>query len=137
MVHAQDQSQDYILVVDPTSDRDYRNMERYGKRLHCPIVVAASPAQALTTAQRDHPYLLILAGNAVQQWSPQMAQQIRQSVQPFGLVIVAITDSSELSWASEPTETGLDGFFVEPISPTVLNALNESAIAKHRFCQYA
>jgi len=137
MAQYQDRSQSYVLVVGPASDRDHRDIESYGRRFQCPIVVADSPAQAIATAQMDHPYLVILSGESIQQWSPQIAQQLRQSVQPFGLVIVAITDSSELSWEVEPRETGLDGFFVEPISPTVLSALNESAIAKHTYCQCA
>lgn len=130
-------SQDHILVVGHTLDRDREDMESYGKRLHCPMVVADSPAQAIASAQLDHPYLVILSGELMQQWSPQMVAQLRQSVQPKGVVIVAITDSSELSWEVEPQDTGLDGLFVEPISATVLDALNESAIAKHKYLKCA
>ena len=125
--------QDHILVVGHTLDRDHEEMESYGKRLDCPMVVADSAAQAIASAQLDHPYLVILSGELVQQWSPHMVDQLRQSVQPKGLVIVAIASSSELSWEIESQKTGLDGFFVEPISPTVLDVLNESAIAKHRY----
>ncbi|MFK8183100.1 MAG: hypothetical protein AB8B99_06970 [Phormidesmis sp.] len=130
-------SSDHILVVGHTLDEEHEGMDSYGKRLQCPMVIADSPAQAIASAQIDHPYLVILSGELIQQWSPQMVARLRQSVQPKSLVIVAITDSSELSWEVEPKDTGLDGFLVEPISPTVLNALNESAIAKHKYFQCA
>ncbi|MEM6449756.1 MAG: hypothetical protein AAF703_05510 [Cyanobacteria bacterium P01_D01_bin.105] len=134
---ARDQSQGHILLVGQTPHRVREDIESYSRRFQCPVAVADSPAQAIAQAQLDQPYLVILAGESVRQWSSQMANQLRQSVQSKGVVIVAITDSSELSWKIEPEDTGLDGFFVRPLSPTVLNALNDSAIAKHRYWQCA
>lgn len=142
MAYSPDRSQSYILVVDPTSDgchssTKHRDIEQYGERLGCPIVFTDSLVQAIATAQQSCPYLVILSGGLVQQWSSQMAQQLRQSIQLSGLIIVAVTDSSELSWEMEYRDSGLDGLFVEPLSPTVLSALSETAIAKHRYLQCA
>ena len=137
MAYSQDRRQGYILLVGHTSDEGHQDIVSYGEQLGCAMVVAESPTQAIAIAQRNRPYLVMLSEKSIQQWSPQIAQQLRQSVQPFGVVIVAVMDSSELSWQNEPTETGLDGFFVEPISSAVLSALNETAIAKHKYAQYA
>lgn len=137
MAYSQDRSQGYILVVGRPSNRGQRDIERHGGGLRCPVVMADSLTQAIAITQNDPPHLVILSGSAIHQWSPRMAKQLRDSAQSSSLVIVAITDSSELSWEAEPRETGLDGFFVEPISSTVLSALNVSAIAKHRYLQCA
>ena len=131
MAYLHSPSKSYILAVDQTAGRDHGSIENYGRQLHCPVVITESPAQAIAAAQLDHPYLVILSGDSVQQWSPQVVRQLRQSVQPSEVVIVAIINSSETSWGLEPEDTGLDGFFVEPVSPTILSFLNESAIAKY------
>ena len=99
-----------------------------------PIVAVDSASQAIAQARAKHPYLVILVGDDCQVRSPQIAKQIRQSVHPEGVVIVALTESSESSWPElnedEDAQADIDGFFVRPLSPEVLDSLNESAIAK-------
>lgn len=137
-------SQNYILIVGqppklaerstPSSTLSSALTSTLGtaQALHCPVVITHSPEQAIAKAQSDHPYLVILSGDASQTWSPQVARQIRQSVQPEGVVIVALTQSSEQSWNPIEDSTEIDGFFVEPLSVDVLSALNASAILRHR-----
>lgn len=105
--------------------------------LHCPVVVTDSAEQAVAKAQEHHPHLVILSGNASKDWSPQIVQAIRQSVQPEEVVIVSLSKSSEFSWMPESSSSEIDGFFVEPLSVDVLSALNQSAIAKKECLQLA
>ncbi|MEL7350763.1 MAG: hypothetical protein AAF171_25390 [Cyanobacteria bacterium P01_A01_bin.116] len=96
-------------------------------------IVTASPEQAVAQAKEAHPYLVILSGDARQSWSPQIARQIRRSLAPEGVVIVALNESSELSWKAEEDNTAIDGFFVQPLGADILSALHTSAVAKQRY----
>lgn len=122
-------SQNYVLVVGAPC-RKLPETKNLAQTLSCPVVTITSPVQALALAQADPPHLVILSGDDGQTWSPQIARQIKQSVQPEGIVIVAITASSERSWQSAEDSAEIDGFFVEPVSADVLSTLNESAITK-------
>jgi DNA-binding NarL/FixJ family response regulator len=140
-------SQGYILVIGELTCGDQIVPQRapetaantaphaIEQTLCCPVVVVDSPEKAVAQAQVEHPYLVILSGDSNQSWSPQVARQIRQTIQPEGVVIVALTDSSELSWAAKPDGSEIDGFFVKPLSVDILSALNESAIAKKQCLQ--
>lgn len=128
------QSKDYVLVVRRPS-RDLSVTQIIAQTLGCPVVTVTSPWQALATAQADPPHLVILSGEDSYAWSPQMARQIRQHVQSESIVIVAITESIDLSWLPKEEATAIDGIFVEPLSADILNALNESAITKKRCLQ--
>lgn len=113
------------------------------KALRCPVFIAETFEEAIAKATTDHPYLILLSGNSRQTWSPQLIRQLRQSVEPSGVMIVALTPSSDLNWhlKSEITEiteiTDIDGCFIEPMSFDVLSALNESAIAQKKYLQTA
>ena len=127
------QSSGYILVIGQplmnlTTSPSTEN-------IYTPVVTATSPEQAVEKAQAEHPHLVIISGDTHQDWSPQVARQIRQSVQPEGVVIVALTESSDLSWPIATESTEIDGVFVKPLSADVLSSLNESAIAKQRCLQ--
>ena len=122
-------SQNYVLVVGAPS-RKLPETKDLAQTLSCPVVTITSPLQALALAQADPPPLVILSGDDGQTWSPQIARQIKQSVQPEGIVIVAITTSSERSWQSTENSSEIDGFFVEPMSADILSTLNESAMTK-------
>lgn len=122
-------SQNYVLVVGAPS-RKLPETKSFAQTLSCPVVTITSPVQALAIAQAAPPHLVILSGDDGQTWSPQIARQIKQSVQPESIVIVAITVSSERSWQATEDNTEIDGFFVEPLSADILSTLNESAITK-------
>lgn len=122
-------SQNYVLVVGAPS-RKLPETQDLAQKLSCPVVTITSPVQALALAQADPPHLVILSGDDGQTWSPQIARQIKQSVQPEGIVIVAVTASSERSWQPKEDSSEIDGFFVEPLSADILSTLNESAITK-------
>lgn len=122
-------SQNYVLVVGAPC-RKLPETQTLAKTISCPVVTITSPVQALALAQADPPHLVILSGDDGQTWSPQIARQIKQSVQPEGIVIVAITASSERSWQSTEDSAEIDGFFVEPVSADIFSTLNESAITK-------
>jgi DNA-binding NarL/FixJ family response regulator len=126
-------SADYILVIGRPSHGLQNTFQNATQTLPCPVVVANSPDQAIAQAQADHPHLVILSGDHDQTWSPRIARQIRQSVQPEGVVIVALTQSSELSWHPRTNSADIDGFFVEPLSVDILSSLAESAIAKKKY----
>jgi len=122
-------SQDYILVVG----RPYKELvaaKAIAQALNCAVVAVASPQQAVAKAQLNPPYLVILLGDERQTWAPQIAREIRQSVEPERIVIVALTTSSEPSWQLKENSAEIDGFFVKPISPDVMSTLRDSAIAK-------
>jgi DNA-binding NarL/FixJ family response regulator len=125
-------STDYILVIGQPSNGLQSTFQSATQAIDCPVVITNSPDQAIAQAEADHPYLVILSGDANQSWSRQIARRIRQSIQPEGVVIVALTQSSELSWHS-PENTDIDGFFVEPLSADILSTLTESAIAKKKY----
>lgn len=120
---------------DGFHDTDLQGAEAIARILRCPVSIATSPEQAVAQAQIEHPYLVILSGDVCPKWFLQVARQIRQSVQPERVVIVSLTDSSELSWMPTEASSDIDGFFVKPMSTDVLTALNESAIAKQIFLQ--
>jgi len=122
-------SQNYVLVVGAPA-RKLPETKNFAQTLSCPVVTITSPTQALALAQADPPHLVILSGDDGQTWSPQIARQIKQSVQPEGIVIVAITASSDRSWPSIEDSAEIDGFFVEPLSADILSTLNESAMTK-------
>ena len=139
------QSQDYILVIGQpllalpglsASVSQPRAMTTAALQpaLDYPVIAVDSPSQAIAQARAEHPYLVILAGDDCQARSPHVVRQIRQSVQPEEVVIVALTESSELSWpdpkGNDEAQADIDGFFVAPLSADVLSALNESAIAQ-------
>jgi DNA-binding NarL/FixJ family response regulator len=126
-------STDYILVVGQPSNGLQNTFQASTQAIRCPVVITNSPDQAIAQAQSDHPYLVILSGDTNQSWSPQIARRIRQSIQPEGVVIVALTQSSELSWHPHAESTDIDGFFVEPLSADILSTLTESAIAKKKY----
>ena len=128
-------SQNYVLVIGAPSTK-LPETRKLSQTLSCPVVTITSPVQALALAQADPPHLVILSGDDSQTWSPQIARQIKQSVQPEGIVIVAITASSERSWQAPENNTEIDGFFVEPLSDDVWSTLNESAITKKK-CLHA
>lgn len=127
----------YILVIG----QPLKNLERYGdsplsaEKPQATVINTRSPEQAVAQAEADHPYLVILSGDACQEWSPMVARQIRQSVQPESVIIVALTESSELSWTAPEPSNEIDGVFVKPLSADVLCALKASAIAKKRCLQ--
>ncbi|MEO0709102.1 MAG: hypothetical protein AAF050_26055, partial [Cyanobacteria bacterium J06649_5] len=82
-----------ILVVG----RPYKEViaaKAIAQALNCSVVAVASPQQAVAKAQLNPPYLVILLGDEHQTWSPQIAREIRQSVEPERIVIVALTTSS-------------------------------------------
>lgn len=122
-------SQDYILVVGPLT-KEMAAAKAIAQALNCSVVTIASPWQAVAEAQNHPPYLVILLGDEGQTWSPQIAREIRQSVEPERIVIVALTTSSVPSWQCQESSAEIDGFFVEPISLDVMNTLRDSAIAK-------
>ena len=125
----------YVLVIGkPNSSiqNAAEAPESVLQSLHCPVVITASLEQAVTKAQEHHPHLVILSGDASEDWSPHIAKEIRQSVQPEGVVIVSLSKSSEFSWMPESSNAEIDGFFVEPLSVDVLSALNQSAMVKKR-----
>ncbi|MEM9091999.1 MAG: hypothetical protein AAGC93_25095 [Cyanobacteria bacterium P01_F01_bin.53] len=128
------QSSGYILVIG----QPLRHLPKSPstENLYTPVVTATSPEQAIAKAQAEHPHLVIISGDPHQDWSPQVARQIRQSVQPEGVVIVALTESSDLSWSNTTESSEIDGVFVKPLSADVLSSLNESAIAKKRCLNY-
>ena len=122
----------YILVIGQplkNLERDWDSPLSAGTN-EATVVNAHSPEQAIARAQADHPYLVILSGDACKEWSPAVARQIRQSVQPESVIIVALTESSELSWLTPEPSHDIDGVFVKPLSVDVLRALKTSAIAK-------
>ncbi|MEL7223738.1 MAG: hypothetical protein AAF810_04255 [Cyanobacteria bacterium P01_D01_bin.36] len=149
-------SQNYVLIVEAPSNHvpDYLpthlskepgevkspatnppttsppNTQNLAKTLSCPVVTINSPLQALALAQADPPHLVILSGDDGHTWSAQIARKIKQNMQHEGIVIVAITASSDRSWQSTSDSAEIDGFFVEPVSADVLSSLNESAITK-------
>ncbi len=126
-------SKDYILVIGQPSNGLQSTFQEATQAIHCPVVITQSPDQAIAQAQAEHPYLVILSGDTHQTWSPHVARRIRQSIQPEGVVIVALTQSSELSWNPHLESPDIDGFFVEPLSADVLSTLTESAIAKKKY----
>lgn len=126
------QSPGYILVIgQPLMNLTTSPTEN----LYTPVVTATDPEQAVAKAQAEHPHLVIISGDTHQDWSPQVARQIRQSVQPEEVVIVSLTESSDLSWSTATESPEIDGVFVKPLSADVLSSLNESAIAKQRCLQ--
>ena len=134
-----DHCQDYILVIGQSakSIKEQSAATVIAQELNCPVVSIASPWQAIAKAQANPPYLVILSGDEGQTWAPQTAREIKQSVQSQGVVVVALTTSSEHSWADDAERAEIDGYFVEPMSADVLSALNESAIAKKKCLQLA
>ncbi|MEL7142822.1 MAG: hypothetical protein AAGM27_06455 [Cyanobacteria bacterium J06554_3] len=131
--HAQ---QDYILVIGQPS-KELAAAKAIAQTLNCSVVSISSPRQAIAKAQANPPYLVILSGDDRQTWSPQTARQIKQSLPSEGIVIVALTESSEPSWTSHPNSAEIDGFFVAPISVDVLSSLHDAAIAKKQCLQFA
>ena len=129
-------SQNYVLVVGQPS-RESPAAQTMARTLSCPVVTMPSPDRALALAKSDPPYLVILSGDDGQTWAPQVARQIRQSVHPESVVIVALTVSSAHSWRPQEEPAEIDGFFVEPLSADVLSTLNESAITKKKCLQPA
>lgn len=127
-------SKDYVLVVRPSS-QGISATPTIAQTLSCPVITVSSPRQALAKAQADPPYLVILSGENSCAWSSQMAHQIRARVRSASVVIVAITNSIDLSWEPKEETTAIDGFFVEPLSADILSTLNESAITKKRCYQ--
>ena len=128
------QSKDYVLVVQPPSG-GLSTTQVIAPNLSCPVITVTSSRQALAQAQADPPHLVILSGEDDGVWPSQIARQIRQRVQAQSIVIVAITDSTDLIWRSEEGTAAIDGILVEPLSADILNALNESAITKKRCYQ--
>ena len=127
-------SSGYVLVIGNLISNHLHNIaeapESVLQSLYNSVIVTASPEQAVAKAQEHHPHLVILAGEVSEDWSVHMAKQIRQSVQPEGVVIVSLSKSSEFSWMPQSSSVEIDGFFVEPLSVDVLSALNQSAIVK-------
>ena len=129
-------SQDYILVVG-RPDREVAAARAVAQALQSAVVVIASPQQAVVKAQHNPPYLVILVDDDRQVWSPQIAREIRQSIEPERVVIVSLTASSESGWQPCENSAEIDGFFVEPISPAVMHTLRDSAIVQKQLHQTA
>lgn len=131
------QFEDYVLIVRSSlTDVEASMASMDSQALGCPVITVNSPQIALDKAKAAPPHLVILSGkDSSDAWLSQMARQIRQGVQSESIVIVAITDSTDLSWPSDEDTSAIDGMFVEPLSLDILSTLNESAITKRRWLQ--
>ncbi|NJO79759.1 MAG: response regulator [Cyanobacteria bacterium RM1_2_2] len=131
-----EQLQKYILILDEGSD-DLQIIESLLGHLRCPIVVAASPEQAMARASQAPPYLLILVGNQ-QDWSKplvhQLVHQFRGLANAYGTTIVALTDVHAPSWLRQEDNPGVDGFLVKPLNQDILSSLVHSAWVRQTYC---
>lgn len=92
-------------------------------------IATSPPAQAVDSAMTKRPHLVILFGDEQQAWSLQVARQIKQSIQPSNVTVVALMDSIEQSWDAA-VDSAIDGCFVRPMSPNIFNALDMFARLK-------
>jgi DNA-binding NarL/FixJ family response regulator len=127
-----EQLQKYILILDEGSD-DLQIIESLLGHLRCPIVVAASPEQAMARARQAPPYLLILVGNQ-QDWSKHLVHQFRGLADACGITIVALTDVHAPSWLRQEDNPGVDGFLVKPLNQDILSSLVHSAWVRQTYC---